>query len=146
MQGSPRCYMGTLDNFVSMSAGLRGATQPDKMVPDSPGMASRGDSPSDLGTEDTLHGIRAELARIGRNMLTRADTSSLGREIREAIREDLVARVDAVEAEARLSSQQHRTTEMAATRQGNMLISLRRQVEDLENRSRRQKIQVKGAP
>ncbi|CAH2284636.1 Hypothetical predicted protein, partial [Pelobates cultripes] len=116
---------------------LKGATHPENMVPDSPDTTSGGESSADFVTEDTLHDIKAELARIGSSMLTRADPSDLVREIREAIQEDLMGfctdltaletpLVNAVEAEAKLSCQQHRAAETAATGQGNLLLSLRR--------------------
>ncbi|CAH2273968.1 Hypothetical predicted protein, partial [Pelobates cultripes] len=106
----------------------------DKMAPDSMGAASGENCQTDLGNEDTLHGIRTLLARIGGSMLTKVETSTLVREIHEAVREDLVglrtdlmaleARVDAVETEARLCCQQHSAARTTVTRQGNMLISL----------------------
>ncbi|CAH2302470.1 Hypothetical predicted protein [Pelobates cultripes] len=154
--GSPRRGMGTLDDFLSTPAGLRGTAPSDNMAAVSPSATSGGDSMPDFSPVDALHSIRAELSRIGSSMLTKADTGALVREIREAVREDLqglrtdlmalTERVDTVEAEARICCQQHRAAETAATRQGNMLLSLRRQVEDLENRSRRHNVRIRGLP
>ncbi|CAH2277497.1 contactin-5 [Pelobates cultripes] len=89
-------------------------------------------------------------------MLTKADSHSLLQEFRSAIREEISAvradlsavevRVDALETEAQASRSQHRSAEIAATRQGNLLLTLRRQVEDLENRSRLQNIRIRGLP
>ncbi|CAH2252389.1 Hypothetical predicted protein [Pelobates cultripes] len=107
------CCTGPLDDFVSMPAG---------------------DSQPEIGSDDTLHSIQTVLAKIAGNMLTKADTSVLVQEIQMAVREDLLAlrtdlmaleaRVDAIKGETRLCCQQHCAAETAATRQGNMLLSI----------------------
>ncbi|CAH2282601.1 Hypothetical predicted protein [Pelobates cultripes] len=125
--GSPRRGTGTLDDFLSTPAGLRGTAPSDNMAAVSPSATSGGDSIPDFSPDDALQSIRAELLRIGSSMLTKADTGVLVREIREAVREDLqglrtdltalTERVDTVEVEARICCQQHRAAETAATRQ-----------------------------
>ncbi|CAH2274311.1 Hypothetical predicted protein [Pelobates cultripes] len=85
-------------------------------------------------------------------MLSKAYTGALVQELRAALREELAGlrtdlsaleqRVDEMETNAQSCEEQHRATEVAVTRQGNMLITLRRQVEDLENRSRRNNIRI----
>ncbi|CAH2330840.1 Hypothetical predicted protein [Pelobates cultripes] len=87
-------------------------------------------------------------------MLTRAHSEVLIQEFCPAMREELAGlrsdlttldtRVEA--SVAQICQQRHRATEIAATHQGNMLLTLRRQVEDLENRSRHQNIRVRGLP
>ncbi|CAH2285594.1 Hypothetical predicted protein [Pelobates cultripes] len=89
-------------------------------------------------------------------MLTKADTNQMVQELRGALREELAGlrtdltalegRVEEVEATAQDCAQQRQATEMAVTRQGNLLLTIRRQVEDLENRSRRSNIRVRGLP
>ncbi|CAH2312160.1 Hypothetical predicted protein [Pelobates cultripes] len=134
--GSPRRGTGTLDEFLSTPAGLWGTAPSDNMAAVSPSTTSGGDSMPDFSPDDALLSIRAELSRIGSSMLTKADTDLAA----------LTEQVDTVEAEARICCQQHRAAETAATRQGNMLLSLRRQVEDLENRSRRHNVRIRGLP
>ncbi|CAH2295602.1 Hypothetical predicted protein [Pelobates cultripes] len=154
--GSPRKYSGTMDDYVSTPADLRGAGSAANMAPASPGAESAGISSEDGDKGGALHLIRQELTRISANMLTKADSSGMLQEFRAAVREEITTlrtglsavevRVDALETEAQASRSQHRAAEIAATRQGNLLLTLRRQVEDLENRSRRQNIRIRGLP
>ncbi|CAH2246054.1 Hypothetical predicted protein [Pelobates cultripes] len=141
-----------MDDFICTPSTQGSCGPPDKMAPGSPSQDSMGDSLPD----DTLAQIKQELAMISTHMLTKADSGGLLQELRTAIREELTAlrtdlsavevRVEALETEAQACRTQHRAAELATTRQGNMLLSLRRQVEDLENRSRRQNIRIRGLP
>ncbi|CAH2285063.1 Hypothetical predicted protein [Pelobates cultripes] len=154
--GSPRRYTGTLDDFVTTPADLRGSEPGAKMAPESTGAESAGVSSEDGDRSDALCLIHQELTRISTHMLTRSDTSSLLQEFRTAVREEISAirsdlsaveaRVEAMETEAQESRSQHKAAEIATTRQGNLLLTLRRKVEDLENRSRRQNIRIRGLP
>ncbi|CAH2311275.1 Hypothetical predicted protein [Pelobates cultripes] len=66
-----------------------------------------------------------------------------------ALRTDIEAQdgcIQALEAQAQATQHQASATDTALTRQGNMLLALRRQVEDLDNRSRRSNIRVRGVP
>ncbi|CAH2295605.1 vomeronasal type-2 receptor 26-like [Pelobates cultripes] len=151
---SPRKQKGTLDEFVSSQPEPRTALAADKMTPGSLRAGSVGTSAEELNREDALTIIRQELAAISDRMLSKADTGGLIQELRAAVREELAAlradltmvevRVDALETEAQACQTQHRTAELATTRQDKLLLTLRRQVEDLENRSRRRNIRIRG--
>ncbi|CAH2220655.1 Hypothetical predicted protein [Pelobates cultripes] len=128
------------------------------MAPASPGTESAGVSSEEGDRSDALSLIHQELTRISAHMLMlmKADTNGLLQEFRTAVRQEISAirsdlsavdvRVDALETEAQASRSHHRATKIAATRQENLLLTLRRQVEDLENRSRRQNIRIRGLP
>ncbi|CAH2296610.1 Hypothetical predicted protein [Pelobates cultripes] len=109
----------------------------------SPSNESAGDPSLDSTQDDTLALIRQELSMISVQMLTKVDMGGLLRELRSAIKEEIMAlradlmAVEALETEAQASPTTH---------QGNLLLSLLRQVEDLENRSRRQNIWIRGLP
>ncbi|CAH2292543.1 Hypothetical predicted protein [Pelobates cultripes] len=153
---SPRRNTGPMDEFIATPSDLRGLRPANKMAPASSGSESAGET-SEAGTQfSELAQIQAELTQISAKMLTKADTSTIAQELRAALREELVGlrsdltaleqRVDEVETAAQGCEDQHRATEVAVTRQGNLLITLRRQVEDLENRSRRKNIRIRGMP
>ncbi|CAH2320541.1 Hypothetical predicted protein [Pelobates cultripes] len=66
-----------------------------------------------------------------------------------AVRNDLTAleqRVDDLEAERLQDTQHQQATDLATTRQGNILLDLRHQIEDLDNRGRRNNIRIQGLP
>ncbi|CAH2286206.1 Hypothetical predicted protein [Pelobates cultripes] len=123
------------------------------MAPTSP---SAGESMEGSEGGEALTIIRQELAQISAQMLTKADTGNLLHEFRTAVREEISAlrtdlaavevRVDALETETQAYRNRHRAAKLATTRQGNLLLTLRRQVEDLENRTRRQNIMICGLP
>ncbi|CAH2301342.1 Hypothetical predicted protein [Pelobates cultripes] len=125
------------------------------MAPSSPGSESTGEGPPEETPQvEALMQIRSELEMISGNMLTRENMSMLIQEFRMAMREKLAglqsdlsaldARVEAAEVEVHICQQSYRATEMAEMRQCNMLLSLHRQVEDLENRRRHPNIRVCG--
>ncbi|CAH2321600.1 Hypothetical predicted protein [Pelobates cultripes] len=142
-----------MDDFVSTPAEQRGTGHVDKMAPTSP---SAGESMEGSEGDNALTIIRQELSQISAQMLTKVDTGNLLHEFRTAVREEISAlltdlaavevRVDALETEAQVCRNQHWATGLVTTRQGNLLLTLRRQVEDLENRSRRQNIRIRGLP
>ncbi|CAH2251107.1 Hypothetical predicted protein [Pelobates cultripes] len=152
----PRRPTGTMDDFVSTPAELQGARTMDKMASVSPGIESSGDSLECSNREDALAQIRQELAMISEHMLTKANTGGPMQEFRMAVLEEITTlrtdlatvevRVEALETEAQASRTQHRAAELATTRQGNLLVALRCQVEDLENRSNRHNIRIRGLP
>ncbi|CAH2246408.1 Hypothetical predicted protein [Pelobates cultripes] len=115
--GSPRRYTGTLDDYVSTLADLRGARQAANMAPTSPRTESAGVSSEEGDRSDALCLIRQELTWISTHMLMKADSNSLLQEFRSAIREEISA------IRADLSAVE---------------------VEDLENRSRHQNIRIRG--
>ncbi|CAH2312055.1 Hypothetical predicted protein [Pelobates cultripes] len=127
-----------------------------KMAPPSPD-ASSSDSPATgPAREESLTQIAADLATISANMMSKADKTDLLAEIRAVIREevmevrrDLTAlerRVEELEAERAQIIQHRQATDTATTRQGNVLLELRRNLEDLDNRGRRNNIRVRGLP
>ncbi|CAH2283020.1 Hypothetical predicted protein [Pelobates cultripes] len=89
-------------------------------------------------------------------MLTRRDKSEMVAELRAVIREEIAAvradltalehRVDALDAEHLQNTHRQQAADLATTRQGNLLLDLRRQVEDLDNRGRRNNIRIRGLP
>ncbi|CAH2299294.1 Hypothetical predicted protein, partial [Pelobates cultripes] len=153
---SPRRCTGPMDGYIALQPEPRDTRQISKMAPASPAREraeacqTEGDYPNELAL------IRAELAQISYRMLTKEDTGKLAQEIRAAPREQLTGlrtdltaleeRVDEMETTAQECTQQHHATETAITRQGTLLLTLRRQVEDLENRSRRNNIRVRVLP
>ncbi|CAH2324936.1 Hypothetical predicted protein [Pelobates cultripes] len=147
---------GPMDEYLSTPQCMAGTRGPDKMAPGSPGTLSRSSSTQDSPRRDALTQMSAELAAISANMFSRQDKKELVAELRAAIREEVAAvrrdlsalehRVGDLEVQQLQSEQSQRATDLATTRQGNLLLELRRQVEDLENRGRRNNIRVRGLP
>ncbi|CAH2220506.1 Hypothetical predicted protein [Pelobates cultripes] len=145
--------MGPMDGYFPLQPDGRDMRPADKMAPEE---ESAGGSQVEGDPAGELTLIRAELTQISSRMLTKADTNQMVQELRGALWEELAGlrtdltalegRVEEVEATAQDCAQQHQATEMAVTRQGNLLLTKRRQVEDLENRSRRSNILVRGLP
>ncbi|CAH2249148.1 Hypothetical predicted protein, partial [Pelobates cultripes] len=54
--------------------------------------------------------------------------------------------MDVMEADRLHSEQRQQAADLATTRQGNILLDLRRQIEDLDNRGWRNNIRVRGLP
>ncbi|CAH2324092.1 Hypothetical predicted protein [Pelobates cultripes] len=146
---------GPMDEFLATPHGLRDTGETGTPALDSPGSSIAG-SARESSTPGTLSQISADLAAISASMMTRKDKGEMVAELRAIIREEIAAvrtdltaleqRVDRLEEE-RIQSQQHRqAAELATTRQGNILLDLRRQVEDLDNRGRRNNIRVRGLP
>ncbi|CAH2276010.1 Hypothetical predicted protein [Pelobates cultripes] len=143
-----------MDGFLSTPDSLRPMRPTDNMAPDSPGAGSTTDSHAGSMQMDTLTQISAELATIASNMLTKADKTALVQEMRAAIREEiqevrsdlnaLEQRVTELEADCLQASQHSQAADNATSRQGTVLLDLRRQVEDLDNRGRRNNIRVRG--
>ncbi|CAH2295689.1 Hypothetical predicted protein [Pelobates cultripes] len=66
-----------------------------------------------------------------------------------ALRTDITAhgsRLQNLEAATHTMSEQAKTSTLVVTRQGNMLLALRRQTEDLDNRGRWSNIRIRGLP
>ncbi|CAH2330124.1 Hypothetical predicted protein [Pelobates cultripes] len=142
-----------MDDFISGPRGLQDDTA--SSVPASPGSSIAGSS---RGTVDpaALSQISSDIAAISSSMLTRRDKSEMVAELRAVIREEIAAvradltalehRVDALDAERIQNAHRQQAVDLATTRQGNLLLDLRRQVEDLDNRGRRNNIRVRGLP
>ncbi|CAH2275848.1 Hypothetical predicted protein [Pelobates cultripes] len=149
-----------MDDYFSTPQPLADTRGSEKMAPASPGTSSRtGSTPGSLtcgSPRDALTQLSADLAAVAANMLTRGDKADLIAELRTAIREEITAvrqdltvleqRVDALEVHQLQATQHQQATELAATRQGNIILDLRRQVEDLDNRGRCSNIRVRGVP
>ncbi|CAH2324753.1 Hypothetical predicted protein [Pelobates cultripes] len=124
------------------------------MAPESPSQESAGSPLQDSAQDDTLAQIRQELAMISEHMLTKANTGGLLQEFWAAIKEEISTlhadlsavevRVESIETEAQASCMPHQAAELATTQQGNLLLSLWHQVEDLENQNHRQNIRIRG--
>ncbi|CAH2283767.1 Hypothetical predicted protein [Pelobates cultripes] len=106
--------------------------------------------------EPSLSDIRADIRALTGAMVTKADLQALSATLHEAIRSevatiqrDIVAqdgRIQTLEATQLTASSRLDATDAAVTRQGNMLLQLRRQTEDLDNRGRRSNIRIRNLP
>ncbi|CAH2222452.1 Hypothetical predicted protein [Pelobates cultripes] len=146
----PATPSGPMDGFLQTPLGSSREAHGSKMAPVSPASScSEPDQP-------TLADIGAEIRRLAANMVTKSDLQSLTATLTTsltsavtALRTDMEAqggRIQALETQALESQHQATAADTALTRQGNMLLALRRQVEDLDNRSRRSNIRVRGVP
>ncbi|CAH2291630.1 Hypothetical predicted protein [Pelobates cultripes] len=133
-----------MDGFLQTPPGQSREAHSSKMAPVSP--ASSCSEPE----QPTLADIGAEIRRLAANMVTKSDLQSLTTTLTAsltsavtALRTDMEAqdgRIQALETQAQATQRQASAADTALTRQGNMLLALRRQVEDLDNRSRRSNI------
>ncbi|CAH2314360.1 Hypothetical predicted protein [Pelobates cultripes] len=140
-----------MDDYLAGPRGLSDAI--DTSIPASPGSSIAGSS---RGTSEpaALSQISLDIAAISSSMLTRRDKSEMVAKLRAVIREEIAAvradltalehRVDALDAERLQNSHRQQAAELATTRQGNLLLDLCRQVEDLDNRGRRNNIRIRG--
>ncbi|CAH2306509.1 Hypothetical predicted protein [Pelobates cultripes] len=145
-----------MDEFLSTPQNLRGARGVDKMVPTSPGSSSLAGSSRDSPRGDAMTQMSADLAAISANMLTRGDKTELVAELHSVIHEEIAAvrrdlsvleqRVDDLQERHVQTAQQQQATDLTTTRQGNILLDHRRQVEDLNNRGQRNNIHIRGLP
>ncbi|CAH2284542.1 Hypothetical predicted protein [Pelobates cultripes] len=136
-----------MDGFLQTPPGQSREAHSSKMAPVSP--ASSCSEPE----QPTLADIGAEIRRLAANMVTKSDLQSLTTTLTAsltsavtALRTDMEAqdgRIQALETQAQATQRQASAADTALTRQGNMLLALRRQVEDLDNRSRRSNIRVR---
>ncbi|CAH2282855.1 Hypothetical predicted protein [Pelobates cultripes] len=146
----PAPSLGPMDRFLQTPLGPSREAHGSKMAPVSPASSySEQEHP-------TLADIGAEIRRLAANMVTKFDlqslTATLTASLTSAIttlRMDIEAQnrcIQALEPQAQATQHQASAADTALTRQGNMLLALRRQVEDLDNRSRRSNIGVRGVP
>ncbi|CAH2305805.1 Hypothetical predicted protein [Pelobates cultripes] len=141
---------GPMDGFLQTPLGSSRDAHGSKMAPVSPASLSSDQE------QPTLADIGAEIRRLASNMVTKADlqslTSSLTASLTSAVtalRTDMEAqgsRIQALETQAQTMRRQTSAADTALTRQGNMLLALRRHVEDLDNGSHRSNIRVRGVP
>ncbi|CAH2300915.1 Hypothetical predicted protein [Pelobates cultripes] len=118
------------------------------------------DSPALSPASDTggpsLADISADIRALAASMVTKEDLKALSDTLHAVIRTEVTAikadiatqacRLQAMEASVQSTTAQAETTNLAITRQGNMLLALRRQAEDLDNRGRRSNIRIRGLP
>ncbi|CAH2296081.1 Hypothetical predicted protein [Pelobates cultripes] len=89
-------------------------------------------------------------------MVTKDDLRNLSDNLHAAIRTEVTAlrsditshnsRLQHLETATQANTAQAEASTLAITRQGNMLLSLRRHTEDLDNRGRKSNIRVRGLP
>ncbi|CAH2285575.1 Hypothetical predicted protein [Pelobates cultripes] len=104
----------------------------------------------------TLTDISADIRALAAQMVTKTDLQTLSDDLHAAIRLEVTAlraemtthngRLQTLEGNMQETMGRTGTTTTAVTRQGNMLLALRRQTEDLDNRGRRSNIRVRGLP
>ncbi|CAH2307365.1 Hypothetical predicted protein [Pelobates cultripes] len=104
----------------------------------------------------TLTDISADIRALAAQMVTKTDLQALSDDLHVAIRLEVTAlraemtahsgRLQTLEGNMQEAMGRTGTTTTAVTRQGNMLLALRRQTEDLDNRGRRSNIRVRGLP
>ncbi|CAH2284102.1 Hypothetical predicted protein [Pelobates cultripes] len=104
----------------------------------------------------TLEGIGEEIRTMAALMATKTDLLVLTTTIQDALRAEMAGiRTEVASQGNRLQELEHShaaqtarlaTTDTALTRQGDLLLQLRRLVEDLDNRGRRCNIRVRGLP
>ncbi|CAH2319861.1 Hypothetical predicted protein [Pelobates cultripes] len=126
---------GPMDEFLSVPPDLRGSGDPSMQTPSSPGSSVMG-SAQDSPAVGTLSQISADLAAISASMLTRRDKTEMVAELRAIIREEVAAvrndlaaleqRVDTLEETQLQAAQHQQAADLATTRQGNILLDLRR--------------------
>ncbi|CAH2282969.1 Hypothetical predicted protein [Pelobates cultripes] len=147
---------GPMEQFLTTLAELAGTAAAHHVEmssePDSPGPSEI----SEAASPYPMSQLRADLRAISQAMFTKTDAGALEASLKgtiwaelAAIRQVIIAlqdRVTTLEAVATTSTQQHQAAELAATRQGNMLLDVRRQVEDLDNRGKRCNIRIQGLP
>ncbi|CAH2300865.1 Hypothetical predicted protein [Pelobates cultripes] len=100
--------------------------------------------------------IGEELRNIAVAMATKADLLTLTTTIQEALRAEMAGlrtevtaqagRIQALEQTAETHSTRINATDVAIARQGDMILHMRRNLEDLDNRGRRCNIRIRGIP
>ncbi|CAH2224007.1 Hypothetical predicted protein, partial [Pelobates cultripes] len=104
----------------------------------------------------TLEGIGEELRMIAASIATKADLLVLTTTIQDALRAEMTglrtevsaqgSRIQDLEHSREAHAARQAATDTALSRQGDLLLQLRRSVEDLDNRSRRCNIRIRGMP
>ncbi|CAH2274027.1 Hypothetical predicted protein [Pelobates cultripes] len=139
-----------MDGYLTSSAGASHEAAEFNMA-DSPALSPA----SDTGGP-SLADISADIRALAASMVTKEDLKALSDTLHAVIRTEVTAikadiatqacRLQAMEASVQSTTAQAETTNLAITRQGNMLLALRRQAEDLDNRGRRSNIRIRGLP
>ncbi|CAH2303268.1 Hypothetical predicted protein [Pelobates cultripes] len=151
-----RKHAGLMDDFLSNPDSFQATRPADKMAAAFPDAESGTDIKLSSAKGEALAQITAELVAISANMFTNRDKAAMVAELRVAIREEILEvrrdltaleqRVTELESENLQAIQHSQAAHHATARQGSVLLDLRRQVEDLDNRGRRNNIRVRGLP
>ncbi|CAH2293834.1 Hypothetical predicted protein [Pelobates cultripes] len=140
---------GPMDSFLQPTPGSGGELVGPRSAPPSPA--------SSTGREhSTLDRISEELRSIAASMATKTDLLTLTTTIQDALRAEMAgirtevtaqgSRIEVLEHSVEAQSNRISATDMAVSRQGDMLLDVRRHLEDLDNRGRRCNIRVRGVP
>ncbi|CAH2285058.1 Hypothetical predicted protein [Pelobates cultripes] len=122
--------------------------------------ANMADSPtrslSSEQAEPSLADISADIRALAAAMVTKEDMRALSDTLHAAIRTEVTSlraeltaqatRMQVAESNVQAMGDRLEATNTAIHRQGNILLQLRRQTEDLDNRGRRSNIRVRGLP
>ncbi|CAH2283964.1 Hypothetical predicted protein [Pelobates cultripes] len=136
-----------MHDFVATPVDLKDAPPKDKMAASSLGTERMADSQVEGEPSGVLAKFRAELTQILARMFSKTDRGALVQELQTALREELAglhADLTTLEQKVARWRPQHSAIETLVNWQGNMLINFRRQIEDLENRSRHNNIRIRG--
>ncbi|CAH2276521.1 Hypothetical predicted protein [Pelobates cultripes] len=101
----------------------------------------------------TLADIGAELKRMAMRMVTKDDLTHLTNNLHEVIKSEVTGlkaeikaqehRIQQVEKRAQTTEDHSTATDTALKRQGTLILAMRRQLEDQDNRSRRNNIRFR---
>ncbi|CAH2302051.1 Hypothetical predicted protein [Pelobates cultripes] len=124
--------------------------------PSLPGSENMVSSAHGLASGETLTQISAKLALTSANLFTFTDKAEMLTELRTAIRKEMMevqrdlmaleTRVEELETDRLMTMQSQQEADTATARQGSVLLELRQQVEDLDNRGGLNNIGIRGLP
>ncbi|CAH2305817.1 Hypothetical predicted protein, partial [Pelobates cultripes] len=131
---------GLMDPFLQPTSGAGGETAGPASTPPSPASSSGAEHSS-------LDRIGEEIRSIAASMATKTDLLTLTTTIQDALRAEMAGIrtevtahgtcIEALETAMETQSSRISSTDLAITRQGDMLLDMRRHLEDLDNRGRR---------
>ncbi|CAH2221760.1 Hypothetical predicted protein [Pelobates cultripes] len=135
-----------LDGFLQPQAGSSGSSS-------SPKMAT---SPASEQEIPALSRIESSLRDLTASAVTKSDLQAITTAIQETLRTEIAGirteltsqagRITAVEEASEALTARVAATDTAVAHQGEMLLSVRRHLEDVDNRGRRCNIRVRGVP
>ncbi|CAH2315100.1 Hypothetical predicted protein [Pelobates cultripes] len=139
-----------MDGFVNPSTGPHHEAAGTNMV------ASPTHSLSSEAGRPSLANISADIRALTAAMVTKEDLRALSENLHSAIRAEVTemkaditthsGRIQVVGSSSQALTAQVEAANLAIARQGNMLLAIRRQTEDLDNRGHRSNIRVRGLP
>ncbi|CAH2311975.1 Hypothetical predicted protein [Pelobates cultripes] len=146
----PSSQQGLMDGFLQPLRGAAGGSL--GLPPRSPR------SPTSMGgcESSTLERISEELRTMAAAMATKADLLTLTTTIQDALRAEMagirtevsahVGRIQALEHVVETHTVRQTATDTAISRQGELILHMRRHLEDLDNRGRRCNIRIRRIP